>query len=64
MGYFKYQSTKRINETRGPPGAMAWQRGYYEHIIRDGADLNRIRWYIRNNPARWGKDENNPDNWT
>ena len=63
MGYFKYQSTKRINEMRGTPGAMAWQRGYYEHIIRDGADLNRIRRYIRNNPARWAEDENNPDNW-
>ena len=63
IGAFKTVSTKHINEMRGTPGAMAWQRGYYEHIIRDGADLNRIRRYIRNNPARWAEDENNPDNW-
>lgn len=28
VGYFKYQSTKRINEIRGTPGAMVWQRGF------------------------------------
>jgi REP element-mobilizing transposase RayT len=37
-----------------------WQRGYYEHIIRNDASLNRIRWYIagkgrrRNNYAAQG----------
>ena len=34
-----------------------WQRNYYEHIIRDEIDLNRIRKYIRNNPANWTKDK-------
>lgn len=34
-----------------------WQRNYYEHIIRDEDDLNRIRKYIRNNPANWTKDK-------
>jgi len=33
-----------------------WQRNYYEHIIRDEADLARIRRYITNNPARWAED--------
>ncbi len=37
-----------------------WQRNYYEHIIRDESDLNRIREYIINNPARWQDDEENP----
>jgi len=41
---------------------IVWQRNYYEHIIRDGEDLNRIREYIINNPARWAEDENNPQN--
>jgi REP element-mobilizing transposase RayT len=31
--------------------AFAWQRNYYEHIIRDDDDLRRVREYIRNNPA-------------
>jgi REP element-mobilizing transposase RayT len=30
-----------------------WQRNYYEHVVRDGADLARIRAYIERNPARW-----------
>lgn len=27
-----------------------WQRNYYEHVIRDDEDLNRVRQYIMNNP--------------
>jgi REP element-mobilizing transposase RayT len=33
-----------------------WQRNYYEHIIRDQKDLERIQKYIRSNPASWTKD--------
>jgi REP element-mobilizing transposase RayT len=44
------------------PGKL-WQRNYHEHIIRNEDDLNRIRQYIINNPARWAEDENNSDNW-
>jgi REP element-mobilizing transposase RayT len=29
-----------------------WQRGYYEHIIRNGEDLYEIRKYVEDNPAR------------
>ncbi len=36
-----------------------WQRNYYEHVIRDDDDLNRIREYIINNPASWQEDEEN-----
>ena len=39
-----------------------WQRNYYEHIIRNDDELNRIREYIMNNPAQWAEDENNPEN--
>ena len=35
---------------------------YYEHIIRDGASLNRIRRYIAGNPAQWASDDENPQN--
>jgi len=34
-----------------------WQRNYYEHIIRDENDLNRIREYIQNNVINWHKDK-------
>jgi REP element-mobilizing transposase RayT len=39
-----------------------WQRNYYEHIIRDGASLDRIRRYIAGNPAHWPSDDENPQN--
>jgi len=34
-----------------------WQRNYYEHIIRNEADLHRIHAYIQSNPAQWDKDK-------
>jgi putative transposase len=37
-----------------------WQRNYFEHIIRNDVALNRIRQYIRDNPARWACDRYNP----
>ena len=37
-----------------------WQRNYYEHVIRDEADLNRIRGYVQSNPANWDEDKENP----
>ena len=39
-----------------------WQRSFYDHVIRDDEDLNRIREYVRDNPARWTLDEENPEN--
>jgi len=38
------------------------QRNYWEHIVRDEPEMNRIREYIINNPANWDNDENNPKN--
>lgn len=36
--------------------ASIWQRGYHDHIIRDEADLNRIREYVAYNPSQWDED--------
>ena len=60
MSQFKSIVTKRVNEMRDTPGAPVWQRNYYEHIMRDDGDLNRIREYIINNPANWDADDENP----
>jgi len=38
---------------------FAWQRNYYEHVVRDEESLNRIRQYILDNPARWEFDREN-----
>jgi REP element-mobilizing transposase RayT len=58
---FKSAVTKRINQMRNTPGAPVWQRNYYEHIVRDENELNRIREYINNNPLNWAMDQDNPN---
>ncbi len=63
VAYFKYQSTKHINIMRGTPGMPVWQRNYYEHIVRNDDELNRIREYIANNPKQWEIDQENPNVW-
>ena len=35
---------------------FAWQRNYYEHVIRSDRSFDRIRGYIEGNPARWAED--------
>ena len=39
-----------------------WQRDYYERVIRDEEELNTVRQYIINNPAKWAEDIDNPLN--
>lgn len=41
---------------------FAWQRSFYDHIIRNEKSLNKIREYIRNNPSKWELDKNNLEN--
>jgi REP element-mobilizing transposase RayT len=36
---------------------QVWQARYYDHIIRNEPDLQRIREYIEYNPARWEQDK-------
>ncbi|MDL1896146.1 hypothetical protein FBQ82_07730 [Anaerolineae bacterium CFX7] len=57
---FKSVSTRKLNQMRDSRGAAVWQRNYYEHIIRNERDLERIRAYIVNNPAAWSDDAENP----
>ena len=59
---FKTFSARRINEIRQTPGTSVWQRNYYEHVIRDESDYDRIAEYIANNPQRWEEDSLHPDN--
>jgi len=56
MAGCKSAVTRRVNTMRGTPGAKLWQRNYWEHIIRSESELNGLREYIHNNPARWTLD--------
>lgn len=51
---FKSSCSKRIR-TAGF-GPFAWQPRFHDHIIRNEADLQRIREYIRNNVHQWELD--------
>jgi len=57
----QYRTNVLQNNWTPFPGKL-WQRNYYEHIIRNEGEWNRIREYIVNNPARWAEDEDNPTN--
>jgi putative transposase len=56
---YKAAVTREINAVRGTPGAPVWQRNYYEHVIRNDADFDRVRRYIEENPLRWAFDREN-----
>ena len=38
-------------------GENIWQRGFYDHVIRDRADYEKRVKYIDENPIRWYYDE-------
>ncbi len=61
LAQFKSQATKNARAKGLWGNQPLWQRNYYEHIIRDEEDLNRIREYILSNPRRWSEDQDNPD---
>ncbi len=52
---FKARSSRLIRLNADP--GFAWQRNYYDHIVRNEDDLRRIRTYIRNNPLHWNIDK-------
>ena len=67
IGAFKSMSTKEyINNVKinnWPRfNNRLWQRNFYEHIIRNDAELSRIRQYIVENPLQWEFDKENPKN--
>lgn len=61
VAYLKCQSTKRINALRATLGAPVWQRNYYEPVVRNESEMDRIRKYIADNPASWETDRDRPD---
>lgn len=42
------------------PGRL-WQRGYYEHVIRNEVEMYELRKYVRDNPLKWHLDELNSE---
>jgi len=44
------------NSTLPPFNKRIWQRNYYEHVIRDDVDYERVAMYTINNPKTWDND--------
>ena len=66
VGAFKSITTHEyilgVKNSGWPPfEKRLWQRNYWEHIIRNEKELDRIREYIINNPIKWQADAENPD---
>ena len=59
---YKSAVAYRINLMRGTDGIPVWQRNYFEHIVRNAEDWDRIHRYIEANPSQWVEDEENPLN--
>jgi len=55
-GAYKTTVSKQIRQAGMPD--FAWQRSFYDRIIRDAEEFERIAEYIRTNPARWAADRN------
>ena len=60
IGYFKQTASKIIR--RSGFISFSWQKSFYDHIIRTGESLDKIREYIQNNPKQWELDKLNPKN--
>jgi putative transposase len=56
---YKSITTRRIHALQRECQTPVWQRNYYEHIVRDQDDFDRIADYIQNNPINWENDELN-----
>ncbi|SOD80475.1 transposase [Spirosoma fluviale] len=52
-GVKKYATMHKID--------FGWQPRYYDRVVRNNNELNRIRAYIENNPAKWIDECNNPE---
>ncbi len=55
IGYIKMNVSKDIHTRFGD--TTIWQRSFYDHIIRNQEDYNKIASYIEHNPLRWQFDE-------
>jgi REP element-mobilizing transposase RayT len=59
VGSFKSAVTRRIGREYNSTGV--WQRNYYEHVIRNEQEWDRIHRYIESNPSQWDEDSQNPN---
>ena len=55
VGQYKMSVTKEIH--RHDKKLSVWQRSFYDHVIRNQEDYQRIWTYICGNPQSWRQDQ-------
>jgi len=56
-----HQYVLGVRQQGWPPfHGRLWQRNYYEHVIRNERELDKIREYVATNPIKWALDRENP----
>jgi putative transposase len=58
---YKRVCTREIRKRLGPD-FIVWQHSFYDRIIRNERELEKIRNYITLNPQKWELEKNNSDN--
>jgi len=53
IGKLKMQTSKQINILYNTTGTKTWQRDYYDHVIKNDGEFQRIKRYIQDNPRNW-----------
>ena len=61
MHSLKRYTARQANDVLGREGQF-WQHESYDHIVRDAAELGRIRRYVCDNPVKAGLVDD-PDDW-
>lgn len=56
---FKATTTRLAKQSGMVPDAPIWQRNYFDRVIRNEYEADRIRQYIIDNPSRWSEDPEN-----
>jgi putative transposase len=59
ISYLKANTAREINRLNNVSEVSFWQKNYYEHIIRNQKEYQKIADYIINNPFNWNDDKYN-----
>ena len=54
IGSYKSAVSKKAHSKNS---CFDWQTRFYDHIVHSDREFGRIRQYIEDNPANWGKDK-------
>lgn len=57
IGQFKSYTNKMYNDLNQTKELILWHRNYYDHVIRNNTEYQKIYEYIETNPLKWELDK-------